>query len=103
MKELKRILKPNGFAILQVPYFSQWNGKELTTTYEDFSITDPEEREKAFGQSDHVRVYERNDYVKRLTNVGFKVYEDNFYYTLSDKATKKYSILPEIIFYCTKN
>ncbi|WP_297300525.1 methyltransferase domain-containing protein [uncultured Brachyspira sp.] len=103
MKELKRILKPYGFAILQVPYFSQWKGKELTTTYEDFSITDPKEREKAFGQNDHVRVYEKNDYVKRLTNAGFKVYEDNFYYTLSDKAAVKYSLKPEIIFYCTKN
>ncbi len=103
MKELKRILKPDGFAILQVPYFSEWNGKKLETTFEDFSIKYPKEREKIFGQDDHVRVYEKNDYVKRLIKAGFNVYEDNFYYTLSDDTIKKYALRPEIIFYCTKN
>ncbi|SUW09327.1 type 11 methyltransferase [Brachyspira pilosicoli] len=103
MKELRRILKPDGFAILQVPYFYNWKGEELKTTYEDFSITSPEEREKAFGQNDHVRVYTKEDYVNRLNKSGFNVYEDNFYYTLSDKAIKKYSLIEEVIFYCTKN
>ncbi len=50
MKELFRVLKPGGWAILQVPV-----SRVLTETYEDFSITDPQEREKYFGQFDHVR------------------------------------------------
>jgi predicted SAM-dependent methyltransferase len=67
MSELFRVLKPDGEAILQVP-ISEYN-KE---TFEDFSITTPEEKEKSFGQKDHVRIYGK-DYQKRLENAGFKV------------------------------
>ncbi|MBA7548095.1 hypothetical protein ES705_40541 [subsurface metagenome] len=67
MSELFRALKPEVFAILQVPISK--NAKE---TFKDFSITSPEEREKYFGQKDHVRIYGK-DYKERLGNVGFKV------------------------------
>jgi len=67
MSELFRVLKPSGEAILQVPISK--NAKE---TFEDFSITSPEEREKYFGQKDHVRIYGKN-YKNRLENVDFKV------------------------------
>jgi hypothetical protein len=40
--------------------------------YEDFSITDPMDRERAFGQNDHVRIYAM-DYVDRLKQAGFAV------------------------------
>jgi hypothetical protein len=42
------------------------------TTYEDWSITSPEEREKHFWQYDHVRLYGTN-YPKRLAEAGFTV------------------------------
>jgi SAM-dependent methyltransferase len=67
MAEIFRILKPGGWAILQVPISAS-----IGTTYEDFSITDPAERERAFGQKDHVRLYAR-DYVERLRRAGFSV------------------------------
>jgi SAM-dependent methyltransferase len=67
MSELVRVLKPGGWAILQVPI-----SPSLGATYEDFSITDPIERERAFGQSDHVRIYGM-DYVDRLKQAGFAV------------------------------
>jgi len=51
-KEIYRVLKPGGWAILQVPLDSS-----LETTYEDSGITDPKEREKHFGQYDHLRIY----------------------------------------------
>jgi len=41
-------------------------------TYEDPSIIDPKEREKVFGQFDHVRAYGL-DYVDRLRETGFSV------------------------------
>jgi hypothetical protein len=41
-------------------------------TLEDFSITDPKERESAFGQFDHIRIYGQ-DYGDRLTKAGFVV------------------------------
>jgi predicted SAM-dependent methyltransferase len=67
MAELFRVLKPDGWAILQVPI-----SLYLTATYEDFSITDPMDRERAFGQNDHVRIYAM-DYVDRLKQAGFAV------------------------------
>jgi len=69
MRELFRVLKPGGEAILQVP-ISRYNyNKE---TFEDFSITSPEERKIYFGQKDHVRMYGK-DYKRRLESIGFKV------------------------------
>lgn len=67
LKEFYRVLKPNGWAILQVPISSI-----LEKTYEDFSIVDEKEREKHFGQFDHVRIYGQ-DYKSRLENAGFTV------------------------------
>lgn len=69
MQELHRVLKPGGLGIFQVP-----QDLSRATTYEDFSITDPKERQKHFGQYDHVRVYGK-DYFDKLRNAGFKVDE----------------------------
>ncbi len=67
MSELFRVLKPGGWAILQVPI-----ALALQETYEDCSITSPTAREVAFGQSDHVRLY-GNDYTDKLQATGFIV------------------------------
>jgi SAM-dependent methyltransferase len=67
MRELFRVLRPGGWAILQVPIM--WDRE---TTFEDWSVQTPEERERVFGQSDHVRIYGR-DYQERLTAAGFRV------------------------------
>lgn len=67
MSEIFRVLKNGGFAILQVPI-----SYKIEKTYEDFSITDSKQREEAFGQCNHVRIY-GPDYVDRLKSVGFKV------------------------------
>lgn len=98
MKELYRVLKPGGWAILQVPL-----NPELETTYEDFSITDPKEREKAFGQYDHVRVY-GNDYGSRLKRAGFVVNripyaQDNF----KKEDAFRFGISNEDVFLVKKN
>lgn len=71
MKELYRVLKPGGWAIMQVP-------QDITReeTYEDWSITSPEEREIHFWQKDHVRLFGR-DYPDWLRKAGFEV-EDGF-------------------------
>jgi len=67
MREIYRILKPGGWAILQVPISAI-----LQETYENPSITSPEDREKHFGQFDHVRIYGQ-DYPKKLERAGFMV------------------------------
>ena len=67
MRELRRVLKPDGKAIIQVPL-----DRARATTHEDPSIVTPEARLKAFGQSDHVRRYGL-DFPARLAASGFRV------------------------------
>ncbi|MDY0084394.1 MAG: methyltransferase domain-containing protein [Bacteroidales bacterium] len=67
MQAIFRILKNGGKAILQVPW-----SPLLNTTKEDANIQDPQEREAAFGQFDHVRIYGK-DYPSRLKKAGFKL------------------------------
>ena len=66
MKEIYRVLKNDGFAILIVPI------SDKEKTFEDPSIVSPQERLKYFGQEDHVRIYGL-DYIDRLCDAGFKV------------------------------
>lgn len=97
MSELYRILKPNGFGIFQVP-----QDINLEKTYEDFSIVDPEERAKHFGQYDHVRIY-GNDYFERLRKVGFVVDEVDISKTMSPDLIDKYRLSTgEILPVCYK-
>jgi SAM-dependent methyltransferase len=66
MSELYRILKNNGACIIQTPF------KE-GDIYEDPSIQTSEERQKHFGQTDHVRIYSVNGLKNRLSLSGFHV------------------------------
>jgi len=68
MRELRRVLKPGGRAVRQVPISAT-----RAESYEDDSITDPTGREAAFGQIDHVRIYGHADYPERLRRAGFDV------------------------------
>jgi len=68
MKEIYRVLKSDGAAILQVPY-----SEKSETTIEEPFINDPDKQERLFGQKDHVRIYALKDYVNRLKTAGFKV------------------------------
>lgn len=67
MRELLRVLRPGGQAILQVPF-----AKDVAETYEDPTATDPRQREQLFGQHDHVRLY-GSDYGERLKAAGFSL------------------------------
>lgn len=67
MRELHRVLAPGGIAVLQVPY--AWG---LQRTAEDPTVANPAERERRFGQFDHVRLYGA-DYAQRLRDTGFHV------------------------------
>ena len=92
MKELCRVLKPGGKAVLQVPISSN-----SAKTHEDFTIVEAEKREELFGQFDHVRIYGQ-DYVQRLESNGFSVNKIN----ISEKY-KKFGLNPEEdLFFCEK-
>jgi len=66
MRELFRVLKKQGMALIQTPFKSG-------EIYEDFSIRSREERLKHFGQDDHVRIYSAEGLQKRLEDAGFSV------------------------------
>jgi SAM-dependent methyltransferase len=66
LRELHRILRPGGWAIVSVPI------RLDRATHEDPTITDPAERQKVFGERSHVRWYGA-DLADRLREAGFEV------------------------------
>ncbi len=98
MTECLRVLKPNGWGIFQVPI-----DYKRETTYEDFTITSPEARTIAFGQSDHVRWYGK-DYKERLAKAGFIVKEDDYVTSFTPQEQFKFGFFPdEMIYLCKKS
>ncbi|WP_026950875.1 class I SAM-dependent methyltransferase [Algoriphagus mannitolivorans] len=94
--EFNRVLKPGGWGILQSPVYN------LEKTLEDKSITDPAERERIFGQRDHVRKFGK-DYAERLRKSGLQIEENRFVKDLPEEKVKRYALAPdEIIFVCKK-
>lgn len=94
MQEIHRVLKPGGFSILQVPFFNPIGD----STVEDPSVKDPKERERLFGQRDHVRKYGR-DYPSRIEASGLKAVEDDFVNTLPEETRRRFGLVKgEVVF-----
>jgi len=93
INELKRVAKKNGTVVLMVPIIRE-------KTEEDFSINTPEGRLKAYGQGDHVRACGK-DYVDRIRSSGFNVEIINET-TLKPSEIKKYHLINDEVFLCTK-
>jgi SAM-dependent methyltransferase len=85
LKEMHRVLRPGGRAVLQVP------PSDLTETREDPSITDPLERERRFGQYDHVRLCGA-DYPSRIAEAGFEVERIDYVETLDEDVRERYGL-----------
>lgn len=97
-KELYRVLKPGGWAIMQSP-----QNMAMETTLEDPTITDPRERERVFLQSDHLRLFGK-DYGVQLAKAGFKVTEDDFVLQLPAEKAQRYALpTGEIVYFCQKS
>jgi SAM-dependent methyltransferase len=88
LKEILRILRPGGFAFLQVPL-----DPARATTTEDPNIRLPQERLRAYLQEDHVRLYGR-DYVDRVSECGFVVRSENPAAGLSTQEVTRFGLLP---------
>lgn len=93
MRELRRVLAPDGLAVIMVPT------RNRAKTYEDASITSPEARAKHFGRFDHLRWYGR-DFVERLRDAGFRVETEYFTDTLPIADVARFGVAPEPIFAC---
>lgn len=96
MRELYRIVKPGGWGVLLSPV-----ERDREVTFEDDSITDPEERTKIFGQYDHRRIYGQ-DYATRLCEAGFKVEQIDYIDKFTPDERQLYSISNEMIYLVRK-
>jgi SAM-dependent methyltransferase len=96
LKEIFRVLKKGGYAILQscIDY-------NRLTTYEDKTITSEEDREREFWQKDHCRLYGM-DYSERLKKAGFVVDENLFVNELSKEEVNRYRLMKEEIIFIGK-
>ena len=98
MREINRVLKPGGWAILQVPFFHPIP----QITEEDPTITDPREREKAYGQDDHVRKF-GHDYADRINRSGLVAHAIPFAAELAPGLADRYGLMKgEILYVATK-
>ena len=66
------------------------------------NVTTPAERERVYGQWDHVRAYGR-DFVDRLSESGFDVTVDTFAYSLTQDLVRKEGLSREDIYICRKH
>ena len=90
IREVYRVLKKGGYCIFTVP-----QKDNLKITLEDLTITDRNERERVFGQFDHMRIY-GDDFSAMLQDAGFEVTAVNE--TFFDKnIVERYVLFPPVL------
>ena len=96
MRELRRVTAPGGWCLVMVPI-------DLTRehTYEDPSVTDPSDRERAFLQHDHVRLYAA-DIAGRLRAAGFDVEVIDVAAELGGNAARYRLNASDLVFLCRR-
>jgi SAM-dependent methyltransferase len=90
LKEVHRVLKPEGYAIFTVP-----QKDNLVITFEDASIVTEEDRTRHFGQCDHLRIF-GDDFPSIIESKGFSVRivdETSF----SAQHRQKYVLIPPML------
>jgi SAM-dependent methyltransferase len=68
MRELRRVLRPDGVGLVMVPLIIG-----VDETREDAALNTPEQRWKHYCQDDHLRLYGRRDFIARLEAAGLRV------------------------------
>jgi SAM-dependent methyltransferase len=97
MRELRRVLRPDGVLYSMHPVEA-----DRAETFEDLSITDPHERQRLFGQWDHVRVYSLDDFMERLREAGFDVQMETTDEQLSPETRAYHGVTrDDFVFTCT--
>jgi SAM-dependent methyltransferase len=86
LRELRRVLAPGGWAILQSPVDAS-----RQHTFEDSRVTSPEERLRVFGQRDHARIFGR-DYPDWIRAAGFEVTVEDTPSIRGDAAVTRYGL-----------
>lgn len=97
MRELHRVLAPGGWAIVMVPLDSA-----RASTLEDPAIASPRQRERAYWQHDHVRLYGR-DLEHRLAAAGLQVRRERPIAELGPERAAHYGLgAVDDVYLCTK-
>lgn len=97
MNELYRVLKADGWIIIQTPV--DYNREK---TFEDSSAKTSAERKKVFGQQDLARLYGK-DFIDRLRAANFNVKIVHYGKTLGSEISERMGLMEDDeIFYCTK-
>ena len=96
MSEFLNVLKPGGWAILQVPI-----KRDRPRTYEYSNSTSKSEREKDSGHKGHLRAYGL-DYPERLGETGFCVDPVNYTEDLDDETIERYRLSNQLIYVAKK-
>lgn len=89
LQEISRVLRPGGFAVLQVPFYNPVPDE----TVEDLSVTDAAARAKHFGQADHLRRYGK-DYAQRIAGAGLHAREIPFANELGPESCARHGLVP---------
>ena len=100
IREMYRVLKPGGWAILQSPV-----DINRETTLQDPSITSEDDREKYYWQKDHVRLFGL-DYKDRIASAGFEVKVEDYIGEFSENQIDRYRfsspMKDDSIYFCVK-
>jgi len=105
LAEIRRVLRPGGWAILMCPV-----DRRRATTLEDPTVTTPAERHRVYGQSDHLRLYGR-DYADRLAEAGFAVRAVRYAEGCDSRSIRRFGLVRESdsafgeedVFFCVKS
>ena len=104
LRELYRVLKPGGTALILVPM----NGVSYNLPYDELKTLEreeyntPELREEHYGQSDHLRLYGA-DFKERILESGFEIVSADFIKNLGIETIERYALVRnENIFECRK-
>lgn len=95
-RELHRILRPGGWALLRVPM-----DRARAVTHEDPAIQSPEDRAREYWHPLHLRLYGR-DFPDRLREAGFNVREDDFAFSLDPEEARRQGIDPEPVYFAMR-
>lgn len=96
LRELRRVLRPGGWALLRVPLDA---GR--ADTLQDPAIQSPEDRGREYGHPLHLRLYGR-DFADRLREAGFTVREDDFAFHIDPAEARRQGLVPETIYLSTR-
>ncbi|MGV8050830.1 MAG: methyltransferase domain-containing protein [Anaerolineaceae bacterium] len=86
LEEVRRVLKPGGYAILQTPFSAK-----LHSTWSDDGIDNDQTRLQAYGQEDHVRLFGR-DIFDLFTSVGLVSHVRQHAEILSKYDSEEYGV-----------